>query len=131
MITSRKAALIETGHLYGQRACLRTKEWAFSMRTRPEDFEIGKKYDWARNASDKELEMTLFNLKNDPNEIHNLADNPEVADLCGQMRNELQQRVLSKDRIEREWYLETGGETSKGVSVDRKVRQLYDPARDQ
>ncbi len=129
-IPSRRAALIETGHLYGHRACLRTAEWAFSMRTRPEDFEVGENIDWAKNASAAELEMTLFNLKNDPNEIHNLAGNPEVAGLCRQMRNDLQQRVLASDRIEYEWHLETGGETPKGVSVDRKVRQLYDPNDD-
>jgi arylsulfatase A-like enzyme len=130
-VPPREWALVETGHLYGHRACLRNQKWAFSMRTRPEDFEIGQNVDWAAKAPAEELEMTLFNLKNDPDEIHNLAGNPEFADLCRKMRNELQQRVLSKDRIEYEWHLETGGETARGVSVDRKVRHLYNPDTDQ
>jgi arylsulfatase A-like enzyme len=129
-IPERTAALVETGHLYGHRACLRTKEWAFSMRTRPEEFECGKDYDWAENASAEDVEMTLFNLENDPDEIRNLAGNPEYAGLCKQMRTELQNRVLSSDRIEYEWYKEAGGETPKGVSVVNKVRQLYDPSSD-
>jgi len=129
-VHERKAALVETGHLYGHRACLRTKKWAFSMRTRPEDFEIGKNYDWARNASVEAVEMTLFNLESDPNEYQNLAANPEYIDLCKTMRAKLQDRLLSNDRIEYEWFRDTGGETPKGVSVDRKVRQLYDPDRD-
>ena len=100
------------------------------MRTRPEDFECGENYGWAKNASTKEVEMTLFNLESDPDEYQNLATHPEYAALCERMRAQLQDRVLSKDRIEYEWHLETGGETPKGVSVDRKVRQLYDPASD-
>lgn len=129
-VPAREAALVETGHLYGHRACLRTREWAFSMRTRPEDFECGENYDWAKNASAREVEMTLFNLKNDPEEIHNLAGNPEYAGLCKQMREQVQDRVLSRDRIEYPWHKVLGGETPKGVSVERKVRQLYDPAED-
>lgn len=130
-IPGRTSALVETGHLYGHRACLRTKEWAFSMRTRPEDFECGKDYDWAKKAAPQELEMTLFNLKSDPEEIHNLAGDPRYEEICAKMRSELQDRVLGSDRIEHEWFRESGGDTPKGVSVDSKVRQLYDPASDE
>lgn len=119
-------ALVETGHLYGHRAGLRTERYNFYMRTRPRDFTIGENYDWAANAEPEELEMTLFDLENDPRERKNLAYLPEYQALAGKFRERLQERVLGDDRIEYEWHLDTGGETPKGISVDRSVSHLYD-----
>jgi arylsulfatase A-like enzyme len=109
-IPERHEVLVQSSHVCGHRALLRTKEWAFSMRTRPPDdeFQFGENYAWASRAPDAALEMTLFDLHNDPKELHNLADSPEHKDIRYRLRNRLQERVLGPDRVEYPWHKDMG-----------------------
>jgi len=109
-IPERHEVLVQTSHVCGHRALLRTKEWAFSMRTRPPDdeFRFGENYAWASRAPDAALEMTLFDLCNDPKELHNLAGSPEHKEVRDRMRKRLQERVLGPDRVEYPWHKDTG-----------------------
>jgi arylsulfatase A-like enzyme len=109
-IPERGEVLVQTSHLCGHRALLRTKEWAFSMRTRPPDheFQFGENYDWASRAPEEAVEMTLFDLSNDPKELRNLAGSAEHKEIRDQLRARLQQRVLGPDRVEYPWHKDTG-----------------------
>ena len=109
-IPEREEVLVQSSHICGHRALLRTKEWAFSMRTRPvdADFEFEKNYGWARNASDNETEMTLFDIKNDPAETRNLAGLPEYKTVRDRLRRRLEDRVLGPDRVEYPWHEDLG-----------------------
>ncbi len=109
-IPERSEVLVQSSHLCGHRALLRTKDWAFSMRTRPPDaeFQFGENYGWAARAPEEAVEMTLFDLRNDPKELHNLAGSPDHKDIRDRLRTRLQERVLGPDRIEYPWHKDTG-----------------------
>jgi len=99
----RDAALIETAVVFGHRAALRTDRYTFSMRLRPYPLKRGKNYDWAKHAPDKQLQMQLFDHKEDPGEQHNVADDEQYQNIRDQLKAQLIQRVLSDDRIEHDW----------------------------
>lgn len=100
--------LTQIGHFYGHRAGLRSKEWNFSMRTRPEGYTPGKDIDWAANADNFELEIQLFDLQNDPGERNNLANDSIYAEKLAELKAELIRRVLGPDRIEHNWHRDLG-----------------------
>lgn len=102
-LPEKKYILCETGHVFGHWALYRTKEWAFSMKTRPKDLVYGEDMDWARRQSAEELDMMLFNLKNDPDEKRNLAVHPEYQQIRDEFRQKLEADVLGSDRIEYDW----------------------------
>jgi arylsulfatase A-like enzyme len=95
--------ICETGHVFGHWALFRTEEWAFSMKTRPQDLVCGEDMDWAKRQPAEELDMMLFNLKNDPDEKRNLAYHPEYQQLRDDFRKKLEGEVLGPDRIEYDW----------------------------
>lgn len=95
--------LCETGHVFGHWALYRTKKWAFSMKTRPKDLVYGKDMGWAKRQPPEKLDMMLFNLKNDPEQKHNLAYHPEYKQIRDDFRRKLQAEVLGPDRVEYDW----------------------------
>ena len=95
--------LCETGHVFGHWALYRTKDWAFSMKTRPKDLVYGEDMDWAKQQPAENLDIMLFNLKNDPDEKRNLAYHPEYQQLRDEFRKKLEAEVLGPDRVEYDW----------------------------
>ena len=95
--------LCETGHVFGHWGLYRTKEWAFSMKTRPKDLVYGEDMDWAKRQPAEELDMMLFNLKNDPEQKNNLAYHPEYKQIRDDFRKKLESDVLGSDRVEYDW----------------------------
>lgn len=95
--------ICETGHVFGHWALYRTEEWAFSMKTRPQDLVYGEDMDWAKRQPAEKLDMMLFNMKNDPDEKRNLAYHPEYQQIRDDFRKKLEAGVLGPDRIEYDW----------------------------
>lgn len=95
--------LCETGHVFGHWALFRTEEWAFSMKTRPQDLVYGEDMDWAKRQLAEELDIMLFNLENDPDEKRNLAYHPEYKQIRDELREKLEAEVLGPDRVEYDW----------------------------
>jgi arylsulfatase A-like enzyme len=107
-VPPREYTLTEIGHFYGHRAGLRSKQWNFSMRTRPADMKIGQDYLWAARVDNSDLEIQLFDLVEDPEEKNNLANDPAHADTVAELKAELIRRVLDPDRIEYDWNKDLG-----------------------
>lgn len=93
---------------YGRRAMLRTKRWSFEMQVSP-DPNAGRRLrseemDWAAKCPLSDLDVSLFDRKNDPAEQRNLGSDPGHRDICGQLRERLTVRVFPPDRVEYNWY---------------------------
>lgn len=95
----RDYVIAEMNHVYGPRAYLRTKQFAFSMKTRNTG-KLGKELDWALKAPLADVEPALYDLRNDPNERWNVALKPEYAQLTEWFRQKLGNIVLGDRRIE-------------------------------
>ncbi|MEY5010097.1 MAG: hypothetical protein RLZZ253_1236, partial [Verrucomicrobiota bacterium] len=107
--TPRDYVLGEMNHVYGPRAYIRSEAFAFSMRTRPTNLRPGKgvapnaDIRWALAAPRAEVEMALFDLRNDPKEQHNMADHPRYLSLADFFRKKLGNIVLGDGRVEVDW----------------------------
>jgi len=120
-IPARDYVLGEMNHVYGPRAYLRGREFAFSMRTRPN--KKGSDFKWGLTAPRKKAEMSLFDLRSDPLERNNVADDPKYAALADWFRKKLGNIVLGDGRVEADWSKEneyTLGDFAKG-SHDGKL----------
>ncbi|WP_145391554.1 hypothetical protein [Stieleria neptunia] len=79
------------------------------MKTRPRAGHTmtvataGKDFRWAVNAKLKDIEPTLFDLRNDPDEIHNVAFDPRYRPVLDALRTKLQDIVLGDGRVEVVW----------------------------
>lgn len=99
----------EINHVVGPRAYIRSKEFAFSMRTRPKNgkpgqgFKPGEDIKWALECPRKNAELCLYNLRTDPGERWNLADDPRFAPLADWFRKKLGDIVLGDHRAECDW----------------------------
>lgn len=98
----------ESHAVTGPRAFIRTKEYVFSMQTRP-DKTRGKNMDWARNVSYRELDPALYHFAEDSHEIKNLAFDEEYAEIAQAMKEKLINIVLGDNRVEVEWGKKAGG----------------------
>lgn len=63
----------------------------------------GKQMNWAMNASYKELEPVLYDLKRDPNELNNVAYNQEYRRIAEAMKDKLLNIVIGDNRREVNW----------------------------
>ncbi|MCF2947097.1 sulfatase-like hydrolase/transferase [Paraglaciecola aquimarina] len=105
----RDYVLGEINHVVGPRAFIRSKSFAFSMRTRPKNskpgqgFEPGEDIKWAYTTSAKNVEMALYDLNCDPNEQNNIAYDPAYQDLAAFFRKKLADIVLGDERVEVDW----------------------------
>jgi arylsulfatase A-like enzyme len=99
----------EMNHVYGPRAYLRSDAFAFSMRTRPSNNRPGQgiapnaDIRWALDAPRAKVEMALFDLRIDPKEQRNLADEPRYEALADFFRKKLGNIVLGDGRVEVDW----------------------------
>ncbi|MBB3696853.1 sulfatase-like hydrolase/transferase [Flammeovirga yaeyamensis] len=103
----------ESHAVTGPRAFIRTKEYMFSLKVRPNK-KRGENMEWARNASDKELDMCLYAIKDDPKEVNNLAYNKKYQSITKVMKKKLIDIVLGDNRVEVQW-----GKKADGTKVFR------------
>ncbi|MCM2369163.1 sulfatase-like hydrolase/transferase [Aporhodopirellula aestuarii] len=107
--TKRDYVLGEMNHVYGPRAYIRSKDFAFSMRTRFKNgkagagYSVNEKIRWALDAAPKEVEMALFDLRTDPKERVNVADDERYIGLADFFRRKLGNIVLGDRRLEVNW----------------------------
>ncbi|MBB6430914.1 sulfatase-like hydrolase/transferase [Algisphaera agarilytica] len=99
----------EFNQVRGERAYLRTKDFAFSMRARPyftkpgEGYAPGERNMWGLEASAEEVEMSLYDLRIDPHERVNLAYHELYVELAAFLRNKLGRIILGDGRVEVDW----------------------------
>ena len=100
----REYVLGEIHLVAGPRAYLRCKDFAFSMRTRPQrKLTPNQNVKWALECSVKEAELALYDLRNDPNERKNVATDKKYKKLATWFREKLGNIVLGDGRIECDW----------------------------
>ncbi|SMP80063.1 Sulfatase [Neorhodopirellula lusitana] len=113
-VPARDYVIGESHAVIGPRAFIRTKDYVFSMQTRP-NRNRGKDMDWALNASYKELDPALYHMPTDPGEVRNLAFSPEYERVAMVMKDKLLNIVLGDNRVEVDW----GGNQAVGTTVYR------------
>ncbi|MEM0964568.1 MAG: sulfatase-like hydrolase/transferase [Verrucomicrobiota bacterium] len=104
----REYALGEMNLIYGPRAYMRSKDWGFSMRTRPfnnwvKKDQLDSNINWALEVPVEKAELALYDLRVDPLERNNVANDPEYKELAAWFRNKLGNIVLGDRRIEADW----------------------------
>ncbi|MEO0793902.1 MAG: sulfatase-like hydrolase/transferase [Verrucomicrobiota bacterium] len=93
----------------GPRAYLRSDDFSFSMRTRPywgkpgEGYAPGEKIKWGLEAPLEKVELSLYDLRVDPNERVNLAYHEDYRGLSEFLRDKLGNIVLGDNRLECDW----------------------------
>ncbi len=106
--THRDYVIGELNVVCGHRAFMRSKEFAFSMRSRDRWDEskadnINYDVQWALNCDRPKAEMALYDLRNDPNERANLANDIRYRALADWFRVKLGRIVLGDGRVEADW----------------------------
>ena len=110
-VAPRDYVIGESHAVTGHRAYIRTKEFVFSLQTRP-DKRRGHNMRWAMNAPYEQLDPALYHTASDPHEIANLAFNDEFQAIAAALKNKLLSIVLGDGRIEVKWGPQgTGTET--------------------
>lgn len=105
----RDYVLGEMNQIIGDRAYLRSKRYAFSMRVRPQNGKPGETHApgddimWAINASAQHVEMSLYDMSCDPNERNNIAYDPAYTDVANALRIKAQNIFLGDGRVEIDW----------------------------
>ena len=121
-IPPRDYVIGESHAVVGPRAFIRTKDYAFSIQTRPSK-KRGEDMQWARNASYKDLDPALYYMPNDPNEVENLAFDPKLKKVAKKLKEKLLSIVLGDNRVEVDW----GDNKALGTKV---FRSNYAPGSD-
>ena len=126
-IPARDYVIGETHAVIGPRAYIRTKDYVFSMQSRP-NRNRGENMDWALNASYEELDPGLYHMPSDPNELNNLAFNPEFQEVAMKMKEKLIHIILGDNRVEVDWKKDATGTTvyrsNFAPGADDKVLKL-------
>ncbi|WP_052444505.1 sulfatase-like hydrolase/transferase [Flammeovirga sp. OC4] len=100
----RDYTLGETKVVVGHRAYLRSNQFAFSMRTRPtNNSKDNKNIQWALKCPVEKAELALYDLRVDPLERNNVANDKEYKALAEWFRQKLGTIVLGDRRIECDW----------------------------
>lgn len=92
----------------GHRAYLRTRDFAFSMRTRDRRTVaktplLNDNITWALTAEPLKVDLALYDLRNDPLERNNVAYTTQYLPLANWFRNKLGNIVLGDGRVEMDW----------------------------
>ncbi|TXG38385.1 sulfatase-like hydrolase/transferase [Seonamhaeicola maritimus] len=106
----------ESHHGIGPRAYIRTKDYMFSVKTRPNS-KRGIKMDWAMNASYQDLDPALYHTKKDPQEIDNLAFNSKYNKIAMQLKEKLLNIVIGDGRSEINWGGDNYGKNTKAIGT--------------
>ncbi|MEM0964959.1 MAG: sulfatase-like hydrolase/transferase [Verrucomicrobiota bacterium] len=99
----------EMNQVRGDRAYLRSEDFAFAMLVRPfwtkpgEGYEPGERIRWGLDAPADKVDMSLYDLRIDPLERRNVADDPAYQELATWFRNKLASIVLGDGRLEVDW----------------------------
>ncbi|MDP4693853.1 MAG: sulfatase-like hydrolase/transferase, partial [Opitutales bacterium] len=99
----------EMNQVRGDRAYLRSEDFAFAMRVRPfwtkpgEGYAPGERIRWGLDAPTEEVDMSLYDLRLDPDERRNVAQEPEYQALAAWFRQKLGSIVLGDGRLEVDW----------------------------
>jgi hypothetical protein len=109
----------------GETGVIRTKEFAFSMRTRPKKNMNDSHFRWAVDAEASDLDLALFDLRKDPLERQNVASSPRYLQVVENFRQKLQKIVLG-DRTEADWTREGRNfvQSTWGKGADDKLLPL-------
>ncbi|MEO0795725.1 MAG: sulfatase-like hydrolase/transferase [Verrucomicrobiota bacterium] len=104
----REYALGEMNLVYGPRAYLRSHDFGFSMRTRPfkglvKKGNLNKNIEWAMKCPVEKAELALYDLRVDPLELNNVANDPAYRELAAWFRQKLGSIVLGDGRVECDW----------------------------
>lgn len=124
---ARDYVLGEMNHVIGDRAYIRTKDFAFSMRVRknnakPKAKTINVNLKWALNCDPKDAEMALYDLRVDKGEQSNIAYAKEYKKLADWFRKKLGNIVLGDGRIECDWSKEnTWARSEFALGADDKI----------
>ncbi|MCA9142322.1 MAG: sulfatase-like hydrolase/transferase [Planctomycetaceae bacterium] len=129
-LSPRDYIIAEPTWVIGPRAVIRTKGYKFAMKIRPRAGHTmtaataGKDFKWAVTADLKDIEPTLFDLRSDPDEIHNVAFDERYRPVLGVLRAKLQDIVLGDGRVEVAWTKQGGDKVhisdySPGADDDR------------
>ncbi|WP_198931801.1 sulfatase-like hydrolase/transferase [Labilibacter marinus] len=105
---NREYAVGEVNVVCGHRAYIRGKDFAFSMRTRDRwdvatSENVNKDIMWALTCERPKADMALYDLRNDPLEMNNLANDKDYIKLADWFRNKLGNIVLGDRRVECDW----------------------------
>ncbi|WP_066631571.1 sulfatase-like hydrolase/transferase [Labilibacter marinus] len=126
----RAYVLGEMNHVYGGRAYIRSKDFAFSMRVResnakPSVKTMGKDIKWAMETTPEKAEMALYDLRVDANEQTNVAYKKEYKALAEFLRKKLGNIVLGDGRVECDWKKENEWTRSEfALGADDKTLKI-------
>ncbi|MDG2280367.1 MAG: sulfatase-like hydrolase/transferase [Flavicella sp.] len=127
----RDYVLGEFNHVAGPRAFLRTKDFSFSMRNRESNRKASNKQKpninikWGLNAPRKDVEMALYDLRNDPKERNNVANDKGYEELADWLREKLGNITLGDGRIESNWTQQNDYNISDfAAGADDKIIQI-------
>ncbi len=109
--TTREYVIGEMNHVIGPRCYLRCDDFAFSMRNREKNGKPGESWghppgegiQWALTTAREKVEMMLFDLRVDPAERNNVANDAKYAALADWFRNKLGRITLGDARAECDW----------------------------
>ena len=103
----REYVLGEIHLVAGPRAYLHSDRFRFSMRSRPfssvNPENMGRNVEWALKAPVEKVDLALYDLKHDPLEMNNVANDPEYRELADWFRKKLGNIILGDGRIECDW----------------------------
>ncbi|KAA1243085.1 sulfatase-like hydrolase/transferase [Aquimarina sp. RZ0] len=105
---SREYAIGEVNVVCGHRAYMRTQDFAFSMRTR-DKWDVSKapylndNITWALTCDRPKADMALYDLRKDPLEKNNIANDKAYVQLADWFRTKLGNIVLGDGRVECDW----------------------------
>lgn len=113
-LPARQYVVGESHASTGPRAFIRTKDYYFSMKTRPNTVR-GENMDWALKASYAQVDPGLYHFPSDPKEVKNLAFDEKHQKVAMQLKKKLTNIVFGDGRIEVDW----GDNKALGTQVFR------------